>query len=194
MEGPLIVIKSWALAALGIWFYRRFFERVAKAEPEFEAWARTGALLAALSGRAAPLALVEAALRARLGKRPRVVATLGGWPWPNYALELRLVSRGNVLELRVARAELLRTRGEPPPSLSSVLREAMNAHPDAQCQSWLCSGSVYGKSGPDAARAGWQLHAGSEPRPRLEPYAEAPSWLGNPEPNPQKLRISEAAE
>jgi len=59
MEGPLFVIKSWALAALGLWFYRRFFEGVGKSVPEFEAWSRTDPLLATLRGDEAALVRVE---------------------------------------------------------------------------------------------------------------------------------------
>lgn len=49
MEGPLFI----ALAALGLWIYRRFFEPVAKSAPEFEAWSRTDPLLAAVRGQEA---------------------------------------------------------------------------------------------------------------------------------------------
>lgn len=189
MEGPLIVIKAWALAAFGVWLYRRFFERVAKAEPEFEAWCRGGVLLAALRGNAAGLALVERQLREQLGKRSRAVATLGGWPWPNYALELQLVAKHRMLELRVVRAQLLRAQREPPKALVGLLREVMNEYPNAVDDAWLHSGTVYGKSGPDAAPGGWRLHAGSEPRPRLDAREHSPSWLPT-----EPRQVSEAAQ
>ncbi|HEY3255859.1 MAG TPA: hypothetical protein VGJ91_18000, partial [Polyangiaceae bacterium] len=177
MEGPLFVIKSWALAALGLWLYRRFFERVAKSVPEFEAWSRSAPLLAALHGDDAALEAIEEALRARLGKRACLVATLGGWPWPNYALSIRLARAAGVLELRVTRAELLRTHGAPPPSLIATLRDVLNEHPGAIDDTWLCPGTFYGKHGPDQARSGWLLEPGNEPRPRLVARAASPVWL-----------------
>ncbi|HYQ46445.1 MAG TPA: hypothetical protein VER11_30965 [Polyangiaceae bacterium] len=177
MEGPLFVIKSWALAALGLWFYRRFFERVAKPEPEFEAWARKGPLLAAVRGTDMALAQVEAALLAMLGKQPRVVATLGGWPWPNYALSVRLVRRASVLEVWVTRAELLRSHGAPPPSLIDTLRKLAKQHPGVIDEIWLCTGTFYGKGGPEQATGGWLLEAGDEPRPRLIARQASPAWL-----------------
>lgn len=177
MEGILFVIKAWALSGLGLWVYRRFFERAAKAEPQFEAWCRGGPLLAALRGDASRLEAVERTLRARLGDRSRAVATLGGWPWPNYALELDFARTEGVLELRVRRAVLLRTHGAPPPSLTSVLRDTLNEHPDAIDDTWLHSGTVFGKPGQEAPSEGWQLHAGAEPRPKLVARGRSPSWL-----------------
>jgi len=178
MEGPLFVIKCWAMAALGLWLYRRFFERVAKAVPEFEVWARSEPLLAALrASDAAALASAEASLLARLGARPRVVATLGGWPWPNYALSVRLVRRADVLEVRATRADLLRTHGAPPPSLIGSLRELMNQYPGVIVEAWLCAGTFYGKHGSEQAKGGWLLEPGEEPRPKLRPRDASPDWL-----------------
>jgi hypothetical protein len=194
MEGLLFIIKSWALAGVGLWLYRRFFERVAKAEPEFEAWARSEPLLAALHGNDAALDGAEASLRARLGARPRVVATLGGWPWPNYALGVRLVRRAKVLELRVTRADLLRTHGAPPLSLIGALRELLNQHPGAIDDAWLCAGAFYGKQGSDPAMGGWTLQAGTEPRPRLLARAASPDWLRRACPNPLPKLLALDAE
>ncbi len=177
MEGVLIVIKAWALSGFGIWLYRRFFERVAKAEPEFEAWCRTGPLLAALRTRDARLPSVERTLRDRLGHASRAVVSLGGWPWPNYAIELEVQRCEGVLELRALRAELLRTHGAPPPSLVAVLRDTLNQHPEAIEDVWLHTETVFGKPGEVAPSQGWQLCAGVEPRPKLVARAHAPSWL-----------------
>ncbi|MES1176344.1 MAG: hypothetical protein ABUL62_18620 [Myxococcales bacterium] len=177
MEGVLFVIKAWALSGLGLWVYRRYFERVAKAEPEFEAWCRSGPLLAALRGDAARLAAVERTLRGLLGERARAVATLGGWPWPNYALELELRRLGGVLALRALRADLLRTHGPPAPSLIAVLRDALNEHPGAIDDTWLHQGTVFGKPGQETPSDGWQLNAGVEPRPKLVARGRTPSWL-----------------
>ena len=176
MEGPLFVIKSWALAALGLWLYRRFFERVGKPVPEFESWARGNPLLAALHGSDAALGRVEAALRARLGKQSLLLATLGGWPWPHYALGIRLLRRSDLLELRVTRAELLRSHGAPPPALVTVLRDALNELPEA-IDTWLHPGSVFGRPGQVASSKGWQLCPGAEPRPTLVVRDHTPSWL-----------------
>ena len=177
MEGPLFVIKSWALAALGLWLYRRFFERMGKSVPEFEAWSRTEPLLAALHGNEAALTQIEAALLKRLGKSAELVATLGGWPWPYYALSVHLVRRGSVLELRLRRAELRRSHGTPPPSLVAVLRDTLNDYPDTIHDAWLHSGTVFGKPGADTPSEGWQLHAGTENRPKLVAREQRPSWL-----------------
>jgi len=173
----LFVIKSWALAASGLWLYRRFFERVGKSVPEFEAWSRTRPLLAALRGEDSALERIEAALHARLGKRARVVATLGGWPWPHYALGVQLTRRAGVLELWLTRAELLRTHGAPPPCLIATLREGLNQHPGAIHDTWLCAGTFYGKHGSDSAENGSLLKPGDEPRPRLVARPACPDWL-----------------
>lgn len=177
MEGVLFVIKAWAMAGFGLWLYRRFFERVAKPVPEFEAWALGDPLLAALRGSDAALASAAAQLTARLGERPRVVATLGGWPWPNYALSVRVLRKADVLEVRVTRADLLRVHGEPPPSLIDTLREVLNQYPGVIQDAWLCAGTFYGKHGSEQAKGGWLLEAGTERRPRLVARASSPDWL-----------------
>src|SRR5450755_561378 len=156
MEGALLVIKSWALVGSLLWLYRRYIERVARPDAEFEAWCRGAPRIAALRGESADLASVEAALGLLLGRRSRVIATLGGCPWPDYELELRVTLRGSALELSVVRAELRRVHGATPPSLVTVLRDALNEHP-AISDAWLLSETVYGKLGPDEAPHGWQL-------------------------------------
>ncbi len=177
MEGVLFVIKSWAMVAGLLWLHRRFFERVARAEPEFEAWCEGGPLIAALTGSAAQLARVEAALRARLGKRQRLIVTLGGWPWPNYELQVSISRTPSVLRVSIAKAELRRTHGTPAPGLVVVLRELLNAHPNAIDDLWLLPSLVYGKAGPNAAPEGWVVLAGNEPRPRVQARAATPTWL-----------------
>jgi len=182
MEGVLLVIKAWGLAALMIWVHRRFFERVARTEPEFEARCRRGPLIAAMSVAPALLEPLESALRESLGKRRRLVATLGGWPWPNYELELSISRAGNVLGLTIARAELRKTHAPLAPSLVATLRELLNAHPDAVEDLWLLPDVVYGKLGPNEAPAGWLVLPGAEPRPRVQPRQTHPAWLAALEP------------
>jgi hypothetical protein len=191
MEGVLLVIKAWGLTALMIWVYRRFFERVARVEPEFEAWCERGPLLAALHVVPVELEQVEAALRAGLGKRRRLVATLGGWPWPNYELEIRISRAANVLLLTVARAELRKAHARPTPSLVGTLRELLNAHPGAIEDLWLLSDLVYGKLGPDEAPAGWIVLAGDEPRPRVQAREAHPAWLAALEPGSEAREAPE---
>ncbi len=177
MEGVLIVIKAWAMVAGMLWLHRRFFEQVARPEPEFEAWCESRPLIAALTGNGAELERVEAALRDRLGKRQRLIATLGGWPWPNYELQVSISRAPSVLRLSIAKAELRRTHAAPAPSLVAVLRELLNTHPDAIDDLWLLPSLVYGKAGPNAAPGGWLVLAGDEPRPRVQARAAAPRWL-----------------
>jgi hypothetical protein len=177
MEGALIVIKAWAMVAGMLWLHRRFFEQVARPDPEFEAWCESGPLIAALTGNAAELERVEAALRARLGKQQRLIATLGGWPWPNYELEVSVSRTPTALRLSIAKAELRRTHGTPAPGLVAVMRELLNAHPGAIDDLWLLPSLVYGKTGPDAAPGGWTVLAGDDPRPRVQARATAPHWL-----------------
>jgi hypothetical protein len=180
MEGVLIVIKAWGLAALMIWVHRRFFERVARAEPGFEAWCTSGPLIAALHVAPGQIVPVEAALRASLGKRQRLVATLGGWPWPNYDLEIRLARVNDVLRLSIVRAELRKTHPKPEPALVLTLRELLNAHAGSIDDVWLLAEIVYGSQGPSQAPQGWTVLAGKEPRPQVRPRAAVPSWLVDP--------------
>jgi hypothetical protein len=177
MEGILLVIKAWALTAFSIWVHRRFFERVARAEPQFEAWCESEPLIAALRGNSAHLIAVEVALRARLGKRQRLIATLGGWPWPNYELEVVLLRVPGTIRINVKRAELRRTHGTLAPSLVVVLRDILNAHPGAVDDLWLLPAVVYGKNGASDAPSGWTILVGEEPKPQVRARATAPSWL-----------------
>jgi len=177
MEGPLLVIKSWALVAILVWAYRRYFERVARPDLEFEAWCRERPLLVALPGSPAERQRWELALRARLTTARRVVVSLGGWPWPNYELELTLSNEGNVLGLRIARAELRKAHAAPPPCLVLILRDFLNEEPIAADDLWLHPDAVYRLQGPGEAPHGWLVLAGAERRPRVQARAEAPEWL-----------------
>ena len=63
MEGPLLVLKSWALTALAIWVYRRWLQRVTPPTPEFEAFCATQPVVAALFGVAEAVRLGSLGLR-----------------------------------------------------------------------------------------------------------------------------------
>ena len=179
MEGVLIVIKAWALMGVGLWFYRRFFERVARAEPEFEAWCKQAQVVAAIRADPATLKCVEHSLRQLLGERMRIVATLGGWPWTNYALQVRVSRVEGALALFTERAELMRTHGSPPPGLIAMLRALQVRHPEV-AELWLCPGAVY-KQGSNEAPQGWLLEPNLEAKPRLNASPCSPSWLRRPE-------------
>jgi len=194
MEGVLLVIKAWGLTALMLWVHRRFFERVARAEPEFEVWCQRGPLIAALRVAPAQLAPVDAALRASLGKQKRLLATLGGWPWPNYELTLRVSRVGRVLALSVTRAELRKTRAAPVPDLVASLRALLNEHPAAIDDLWLLPDLVYGKRGPSEAPAGWLVLAGDEPRPKLRARDAHPTWLAASEGVSAPAEVRQAAD
>jgi len=181
MEGVFIVIKAWGLAAFLIWVHRRFFERVGRRERGFEARIAQGVRLAALQGDASRLAEIETELCARLGKRRRAIATLGGYPWPHYELELRLVQASNVLTLFATRAELARVHARPAPALVTVLGELLAGHGDAIEDHWLAPDMIYG-TGDDAASAGYLVRAGSGPKARVAPRTRTASWLGPAEP------------
>jgi hypothetical protein len=163
-----------------IWLHRRFFERVGRREREFEARVARGVRLAALFGGAQSLAEIEAALRAQIGKRSRLVATLAGYPWPNYELELRLERSRRVLTLVATRAELARVHGRPAPALVTVLSELIAAHGDAIEDHWLAPEMIYG-TGNTAGNAGYQVHAG-EAKPKVALRERAPSWLAEAKP------------
>lgn len=180
MEGIFIVIKAWGLVAFMIWVHRRFFERVGRREREFEARFAGGVRLAVISAGAQRLTEIEAALRALIGKRRRLVATLAGYPWPHYELEVRLECSERVLTLVATRAELARAHARPAPALVAVLRELIAAQGDAIEDHWLAPEMIYG-TGDRASNAGYWLRA-AEARPQVAPRAEPPSWLPEPKP------------
>lgn len=178
MEGIFIVIKAWGLAAFMIWVHRRFFERVGKREREFEARFTRGVRLAAFSAGAQRLTELEAALRGLIGKRGRLVATLAGYPWPHYELELRLERSERVLTVVATRAELGRVHARPAPALVTVLRELIAAHGDAIEDHWLAPEMIYG-TGDSASKAGYLVRA-ADAKPKVFARTRAPSWLPAP--------------
>lgn len=175
MEGVFIVIKAWGLAAFLIWLHRRFFERVGRRERDFEARFASGVRLAAVYGDATRLAEVEAGLRSLLGKRARTSATLAGYPWPHYELEIQCVRAGKVLTLVATRAELSRVHGIPSPALVTVLRELIAAQGDALEDHFVAPEMIYALTA--ASPAGWRLFPGAEAKPRALPREDFPSWL-----------------
>jgi len=172
MEGPLLVLKSWALTALAIWIYQRWFQRVAPPTPEFEAFCRSQPIVAALFGLVGTEQQARQAILAKLGKSRDCVATLGGFPWPHYRLELSVEARHGAVLLRVQRAEVTRTRDRDVTALASALREVLHELPDdARC--WLHAGT-FNNGLVEVPAGGWSLERGTEKRPRFTPLAEPP--------------------
>lgn len=173
MEGPLLVLKSWLLTALGIWIYKRWFQRVAPRAPEFEAFCAGRPVVGAVFGLSGDEARVAHLLATKLGKRALGVATLGGYPWPHYRLALLVERREGAVLLRVNGAQVVRTSEGDLPALASVLRDVLNELP-AGAKAWLHAGAF--NNGLVAVPAGgWALERGAEKRPRLRPLATTPT-------------------
>jgi hypothetical protein len=177
MEGPLLVLKSWALTALCIWIYQRWFQRVAPPAPAFEAFCNTRPVVAALLGLADRQAGVKERLRAALGESGQCVATLGGFPWPHYRLSLRLEARRDALLLRIESASVLRSRERSLPALASVLREILNEQPDG-VEAWLHAGT-YNNGLVAVPSGGWSLRRGAEKHPRFAPLEHTPELVAH---------------
>jgi hypothetical protein len=178
MEGPLLCIKVWALSALFIWVYRRYFERVAAPCPEFEALCHARPALLALRCDVAEVALVARALRERFGPTQQVIATLGGWPWPNYKLTVSLeITHDALLLVRVVAAKLLRTREPSLPALVTATRDVITDCPTAVTDVWVDARVICDVLDKHPRLAGWRILAGREPRPQVQAYADAPDWL-----------------
>lgn len=175
MEGPFLILKSWLLTAVVIWVYKRWFQRVAPPAPGFEAFCATAPVVGAIWNAAGHEEQVAAALIRRLGKAGASVATLGGYPWPHYRLALRVESRQGAVLLRVAGAEVVRTKDGTLPALAHVLRDVLSELPE-QAQAWLHSGAFNnGLVAPPAG--GWSIERGQEPRPRFSALEERPACL-----------------
>ncbi len=173
MEGPLLVLKSWMLTTVAIWIYQRWFQRVAPPTPSFEAFCAERPVVAALFGLAGSEPRAVALLADRLGKRSESVATLGGFPWPHYRLQLTIEQRAGAVLLRVTGAQVVRTRDRDVPALASLVRAALNDLPEGT-QAWLHAGTF--NNGLVAVPAGgWALEPGTEQRPRLRALQDAPS-------------------
>src|SRR5689334_13201163 len=102
MDGPLILYKAWLLSLVTVVIYRRFFETVGARSEEFEHFAAGHPLLAAVHGDTASLERVRARLTTALGSKTKVVALLGGWPWPHYVLALDVSATRSTLTLTLA--------------------------------------------------------------------------------------------
>lgn len=172
MEGPLLVLKSWALTALCIWIYKRWFQRVAPSTPEFEAFCNTKPVVAALFGLGDRQEQVKQQLQVAFGASGHCVATLGGFPWPHYRLSLTVEARRDVLLLRVEAASVLRSRDRALPALASVLREILNALPE-EVEAWLHAGT-FDNGLVAAPTGGWSLQRGAQKHPRFAPLARTP--------------------
>jgi len=177
MEGPLLILKSWALTALALWIYQRWFQRVAPPSPDFEAFCAGRPIVAALHALRGTEARARELLAATLAPPHEVVATLGGYPWPHYCLRLAVeVTPGAVL-LRVVGARVMRTRDRKLPALATLVRDALNQLPE-DAAAWIHPGTFANGLVPTPA-GGWAVSAGNERRPRLRALgdAESPSFV-----------------
>lgn len=172
MEGPLLLLKSWALTALCIWIYKRWFQRLAPPAPRFEAFCRTQPVVAALLGVRDHQRQITERLRSALGESSRCVATLGGFPWPHYRLSLRIETRPDAVLLRVSSARVLRTGDGALPALASVLRDVINELPEP-VEAWLHSGT-FNNGLVAVPHGGWSLQRGRERHPRFVPLERTP--------------------
>jgi hypothetical protein len=192
MEGPLLVLKSWLLTALAIWVYRRWFQRVAPATPQFEAFAATQPVVAAIWGIAGREEQVAAAFSARLGRRRASVATLGGFPWPHYRLELTAEGAQGVVRLRVRAARVVRTKDRELVALATLVRDTLNELPEG-ARGWLHSGA-FNNGLVQPPNGGWLVLRGSESRPRLSACTERPSSLCLGEPQTALVTVGHGVE
>lgn len=186
MEGPLLVLKSWWLAAMAIWVYKRWFQRSSPPTPEFEAFCASGPVVAALFGAALNERAVAEALAQRLGKRRATVATLGAFPWPHYKLALSIEQQRGAVLLRVTSGEVTRNADRDLPALASVLRDLLNEQP-GDVEAWLCA-PAYTNGLVAAPAGGWGIERGSSVRPQFRaldvaPEPVAPTSLGLREPD-----------
>jgi hypothetical protein len=191
MEGPLLVLKSWALTALAIWVYRRWFQRVAPPTPQFEAFCAEAPVIAALYG-LDDTSAAAAGLRRRLGKASASIATLGVFPWPHYRLVLAVEQHASAILLRVTAAEVVRTKHRDVPALATILRDVLNELPEG-AHAWMHAGT-FGNGLDEPPLGGWALQRGAEKRPRFEALALAPevtrlSLLGLGEPDALLLAL-----
>lgn len=180
MEGPLLLLKSWLLTALAIWVYRRWFQRLAPASPEFEAFAAERPIVAAIWDVAGHEEQVTAALTARLGRRRASVATLGGFPWPHYRLELAVERAAGSVTLQVRGAQVLRTKDCDLVPLATLVRDTLNELPEG-AGGWLHAGA-FNNGLMQPPNGGWLVLRGSERRPRLSACTNPPRLLCAGEP------------
>jgi hypothetical protein len=165
MEGPLLVLKSWALTALAIWIYKRWFQRAAAPTPSFEAFCAGGPIVAALLVAEGTEPGVAAALAQRLGKRRAAVATLGTFPWPHYRLALAIETRAGAVLVRVTAGQVMKSGDRDLPALASLLRDLLNELPTG-VEAWLRAGA-FTNGLVEPPPGGWTVERGDSPRPRF---------------------------
>lgn len=177
MEGPILATKAWLFSLIAVFVYRRWFERVAAPDRDFEAFARSRPLLAAIRCRGDAVQRVLSALERRLGRKMAAVATLGGWPWPNYALTLEIDARSEAtVYVYAVAARLLRTREVAPPALTTALSELALELENAISDVWVKADLRYVLPSKRPARGGWRVLARID-KPVLEPLDASPDWL-----------------
>jgi len=170
MEGPLLILKSWALTALALWIYQRWFQRVAPRSPDFEAFCAKRPVVAALHALHGTERQAHALLAEPLTPPREVVATLGGYPWPHYCLRLAVEVVPGAVLLRVVGARVMRTRDRNLPALATLVRDALNQLPH-DAAAWLHPGT-FSNGLVTTPAGGWAVSPGTERRPRLRALGE----------------------
>jgi hypothetical protein len=178
MEGPLLVVKSWALTAMAIWVYRRWFQRVAPPTPTFEAFCASGPVIAALLNvRQGEQQIAESLVR-RLGKRGRAVASLGAFPWPHYLLTLRIETQRGAVLLRVTSGRVVKSGDRVVPDVARLLRDVLNEAADS-VEAWLHA-DTFTNGLVEAPRGGWTLLRGESRLPQLSAREALPEEVARP--------------
>jgi hypothetical protein len=169
-------------------FYVARRHRDAAAEPEFEAWAKEGALVAALRCRREPGAgdvehgqagRAARELETRLGSH-LARCERGRYPWTRYELELDIASpsrRVVTVRLRGARRKRVEARSH---DLGDAIRDVVRACPYVEAV-WLCGqleqGELARTREPDRDRLGWQGARDEEGELALQVMIGRPPWL-----------------
>jgi hypothetical protein len=183
MEGPLLVIKSWALTAMALWIYRRWFQQVAAPSPDFEAFCTERPVVAALHALAGDEARAGELLKRSLGRRQEVIATLGAYPWPHYCLKLAIEVVPGAVLLRVVGARVMCSHETNLPALATLVRDALNELPN-DAAAWIHPGT-FSNGLVATPEGGWAISRGIEKRPKLQALsdAERPNLLRLREPD-----------
>jgi hypothetical protein len=192
-------------AAASLYMARR--HRDAAAEPKFEAWAKEGALVAALRCRREPGAgEVE---HGQAGRAARELETKlgshlarcerGRYPWTRYelALDIQAPSRRVVtVRLRGARRKRVEVRSH---DLGDAIREVVRACPYVEAV-WLHGqleqGDLARAKEPDRDRLGWQGARDAEGELALRVMIGRPTWLSEvaSDAGPSPPRLTEREE
>ena len=175
MDGPALVHTAWLLCLVWIWAYRRFFETVAERSPEFDAFCKSGPLVAAIATSRGAETGLAARLKEAMGSRPQVTATLGVWPWPYHALELRISSEPGLVLVHIIDCRVLRSRERPLPTLTKTLLAATESNRDAVTDTWLHAEAYTDGTGRVSPR-GWRIEHHEDVKHPCKPRETAAAW------------------